>query len=129
VKITDFGIAKNLAEFANDTNATATGVLVGTMRYMSPEQLQGKSVSPCWDLWALGVIAYEALCGNAPFTGTDYSTLRGAILGVAFPKVAVLVPEAPDRWQDFFVRSFAPLEEQRPQSAEVFWQELKACLG
>ncbi len=129
VKITDFGIAKNLADFANDTNATATGVLVGTMRYMSPEQLQGKSVSPCWDLWALGVIAYEALCGTAPFTGTDYSMLRGAILGVAFPKVAMLVPEAPDRWQNFFVRTFAPLEEQRPQSVEVFWQELRVCLG
>ena len=129
VKITDFGIAKTLAEFADDANATATGVLVGTMRYMSPEQLQGKSTSPRWDLWALGVIAYEALCGIAPFTGTDYSTLRGAILGVAFPKVAMLAPGAPDSWQDFFVRTFAPLEEQRPQSVEVFWQELKDCLG
>jgi serine/threonine-protein kinase len=129
VKITDFGIAKTLAEFANDTNATATGVLVGTMRYMSPEQLQGKSVSPRWDLWALGVIAYEALCGTAPFTGTDYATLRGAILGAAFPEVATLVSEASDSWQQFFLRAFAPLEEERPQSVEVFWQELKLCLG
>ena len=40
MKITDFGIAKTLAEFTNDTGATATGVLVGTMRYMSPEQLK-----------------------------------------------------------------------------------------
>jgi tRNA A-37 threonylcarbamoyl transferase component Bud32 len=129
VKITDFGIAKTLDEFANDANVTATGVLVGTMRYMSPEQLQGKSISARWDVWALGVIAYEALCGTAPFTGTDYATLRGAIIGTAFPKVATLVPEAPDQWQDFFVRVFAPLEEQRPQSVEVFWQELKASLG
>ena len=129
VKITDFGIAKTLAEFVNDTNATATGVLVGTMRYMSPEQLHGKSISARWDVWALGVIAYEALCGTAPFTGTDYSTLRGAILGGAFPKIALLVPEAPDKWQEFFVRAFAPLEEQRPQSVDVFWQELKDCLA
>ena len=129
VKITDFGIAKTLDEFANDANATATGVLVGTMRYMSPEQLQGKSISARWDVWALGVIAYEALCGTAPFTGTDYATLRGAIIGTAFPKVATLVPEAADKWQDFFVRVFAPLEEQRPQSVEVFWQELPECLG
>jgi serine/threonine-protein kinase len=99
------------------------------MRYMSPEQLQGKSISARWDVWALGVIAYEALCGTAPFTGTDYATLRGAIIGTAFPMVATLVPEASDKWQDFFVRVFAPLEEQRPQSVEVFWQELKACLG
>ncbi len=129
VKITDFGIAKTLAELANDTNATATGVLIGTMRYMSPEQLQGKSISPRWDVWALGVIAYEALCGSAPFSGTDYSTLRGAIVGVSFPKVVMLVPGAPDRWQDFFVRAFEPLEEHRPETVEVFWQELKACLA
>jgi serine/threonine-protein kinase len=129
VKITDFGIAKALAELANDTSATATGVLVGTMRYMSPEQLQGKSISPCWDVWALGVIAYESLCGTVPFVGTDYSTLRGAILGVAFPELAELVPGAPDRWQRFFVRAFAPLEEERPPSVEVFWQELKECLA
>lgn len=129
VKITDFGIAKALAEFANDTNATATGVLVGTMRYMSPEQLQGKSISARWDVWALAVIAYEALCGAAPFAGMDYATLRSVILGATFPKVATLVPEAPDRWHEFFERAFAPLEEHRPQSVEVFWQELKACLG
>jgi tRNA A-37 threonylcarbamoyl transferase component Bud32 len=129
VKITDFGIAKTLAELAKDTNATATGVLVGTMRYMSPEQLQGKSISARWDVWALGVIAYEALCGTAPFSGTDFSTLRGAITGVTFSNVAMLVSGAPDKWQDFFVRAFDPSEEQRPQSVEVFWQELKDCLG
>src|ERR1700730_16297222 len=128
VKITDFGIAKALAEFTNDPDATATGVLVGTMRYMSPEQLQGKSISARWDVWALGVVAYEALCGTAPFAGTDYSTLRGAILGAEFPKIAMLVSEAPDKWQKFFVRAFAPVEEHRPQSVEVFWQELKDCL-
>ena len=128
VKITDFGIAKTLSELANDSNATATGVLVGTMRYMSPEQLQGKSISARWDVWALGVIAYEALCGTAPFSGTDFSTLRSAIIGVAFPKVGMLVPEAPDRWQDFFVRAFEPLEEQRPQSVEMFWEEMQECL-
>jgi len=128
VKITDFGIAKTLSELANDSNATATGVLVGTMRYMSPEQLQGKSISARWDVWALGVIAYEALCGTAPFSGTDFSTLRSAIMGVAFPKVGMLVPEAPDRWQDFFVRAFEPLEEQRPQSVEMFWEEMQECL-
>jgi serine/threonine-protein kinase len=96
---------------------------------MSPEQLQGKSISPCWDVWALGVIAYESLCGTVPFVGTDYSTLRGAILGVVFPELAELVPGAPDRWQRFFVRAFAPLEEERPPSVEVFWQELKECLA
>jgi tRNA A-37 threonylcarbamoyl transferase component Bud32 len=128
VKITDFGIAKVLEEFSNDTNATATGVLVGTIRYMSPEQLQGKFISARWDVWALSVVAYEALCGTAPFTGTDYSTLRSAILEGTFPTVATLAPAVPDKWQDFFSRAFAPSEEQRPQTVEAFWQELKTCL-
>jgi serine/threonine-protein kinase len=129
VKITDFGIAKVLNEISNDSNATATGVLVGTIRYMAPEQLQGKSMSPRWDIWALNVIAYESLCGSAPFSGTDYSTLRSSILGATFPKITMLVPDAPGRWHEFFGRAFAPLEEDRPQNVEVFWQELKECLG
>jgi eukaryotic-like serine/threonine-protein kinase len=129
VKITDFGIAKVLDEISSDANATATGVLVGTIRYMSPEHLQDKSMSPRWDIWALGVIGYESLCGTAPFVGTDYSTLASAILRATFPKITMLVPEAPDRWHEFFGHAFAPREEDRPQSVEEFWQELQECLG
>jgi tRNA A-37 threonylcarbamoyl transferase component Bud32 len=129
VKITDFGIAKVLPEFTNDTSDTVTGVLVGTIRYMSPEQLRGRSMSPRWDIWALTVVAYEALCGSAPFGGTDYTELQSAIMGVNFPEVATLVPEAPGKWQEFFVRAFAHLEENRPETVEVFWRELKECLA
>ena len=128
VKITDFGIAKVLPEFTSQTSDTVTGVLVGTIRYMSPEQLRGKSISPRWDIWALSVIAYEALCGSAPFAGTDFATLQSAIMGINFPEVATLVPEAPSTWQEFFARAFAHLEDDRPQSVEVFWTELKQCL-
>jgi len=129
VKITDFGIAKVLPEFTNDTSDTVTGVLVGTIRYMSPEQLRGRSMSPRWDIWALTVVAYEALCGSAPFAGTDYTELQSAIMGVNFPEVRTLVPGAPVKWQEFFVRAFAHLEENRPDSVEVFWRELKECLA
>jgi len=48
VKITDFGIAKTLPQTANETRDTITGVVVGTMKYMSPEQLRGRSASPRW---------------------------------------------------------------------------------
>jgi tRNA A-37 threonylcarbamoyl transferase component Bud32 len=128
VKITDFGIAKVLPEFTNQTSDTVTGVLVGTIRYMSPEQLRGKSISPRWDIWALSVIAFEALCGSAPFAGTDYATLQSTIMGINFPEVATLVPEAPAKWQQFFARAFSHLEENRPESIEIFWTELKQCL-
>jgi hypothetical protein len=74
-------------------------------------------------------VAYEALCGSAPFAGTDYTELQSAIMGVNFPEVATLVPGAPGKWQEFFVRAFAHLEENRPESVEVFWRELKQCLA
>jgi serine/threonine-protein kinase len=129
VKITDFGIAKVMPEFTNETSNTATGVLVGTMRYMSPEQLRGEAMSARWDIWALSVMAYEALCGSAPFVGTDFATLQSAILGLKFPEVGAFVPEAPGKWQEFFARAFADEEEKRPENAEVFCRELRESVG
>ena len=128
VKITDFGIAKALPHSADDTRDTITGALVGTIKYMSPEQLRGRSVSPRWDLWALSVIAYEALCGCAPFAGESLEMRQSAIIGVNFPPVTELLPDAPPRWQTFFEGAFAHLEEQRAESVAVFWKELRECL-
>jgi tRNA A-37 threonylcarbamoyl transferase component Bud32 len=128
VKITDFGIAKSLPQTVDETRDTMTGVLVGTMKYMSPEQLRGRPPSPLWDLWALAVIAYEAICGCAPFVGEDSETLRIAILGIHFPPVTELWPDAPLRWQAFFEGAFAHDEELRAQSVAEFWRELRNCL-
>jgi serine/threonine-protein kinase len=129
VKITDFGIAKTLPQSADETRDTITGVVVGTMKYMSPEQLRGRSASPRWDLWALAVIAYEALSGCAPFTGEDSVMLQSAIMGVNFPPLTTVLPDAPLPWQRFFEGAFAHDEEQRPESVAVFWKELRECLG
>jgi tRNA A-37 threonylcarbamoyl transferase component Bud32 len=128
VKITDFGIAKALPQSPDETRDTITGVVVGTMKYMSPEQLRGRSASPRWDLWALAVIAYEALCGCAPFTGEDSVILQGAIMGMNFAPVTEVLPEAPPRWQAFFEGAFAHREERRAESVAVFWKELRECL-
>jgi eukaryotic-like serine/threonine-protein kinase len=99
------------------------------MRYMSPEQLRGGAMTARWDIWALSVMAYEALCGSAPFEGADFATLQCAILGLKFPGVGTLVPEAPRKWQEFFARAFAKEEGDRPESAEVFWRELMESVG
>jgi eukaryotic-like serine/threonine-protein kinase len=128
VKITDFGIAKSMPQTPDETRDTITGVVVGTMKYMSPEQLRGRPPSPRWDLWALAVIAYEALCGCAPFVGDDSESLRIAILGMNFPPVTELLPDAPLQWQGFFEGAFAHDEEQRPESVAKFWEELRGCL-
>lgn len=128
VKITDFGIAKALPQTADETRDTMTGALVGTIKYMSPEQLRGRSMSPRWDLWALTVIAYEALCGCAPFTGEDLTMLESAIMGVNFPAISGLLPDAPPQWQEFFESAFAHEEADRPGSVDVFWRKLCLCL-
>jgi serine/threonine-protein kinase len=65
VKITDFGVS--LA--ANQAAMTATGMVMGTAQYLSPEQAVGKLATPLSDIYALGVVAYEATAGKRPFTG------------------------------------------------------------
>jgi eukaryotic-like serine/threonine-protein kinase len=129
VKITDFGIAKALPLSPDETRDTITGALVGTVRYMSPEQLRGGSLSPRWDLWALAVIAYEVLCGAVPFSGDDVSLLQTAIMGVNFPSVQAFVPDAPSRWQEFFEGAFAHEQGNRAGTVAEFWQGLQECLG
>lgn len=66
VKITDFGIARRLAA----ASQTQTGMVMGTAHYISPEQAQGKELSPKADLYSLGVVAYECLTGAPPFDGS-----------------------------------------------------------
>jgi serine/threonine protein kinase pknA len=65
VKITDFGIAKAAASVP----LTRTGMVVGTAQYVSPEQAQGKEVTPASDIYSLGVVGYEMLGGKRPFSG------------------------------------------------------------
>src|SRR5207248_3243554 len=67
-RITDFGMAKLLAEGLEDTRS---GLLVGTPRYMAPEQAEGRSkdIGPAADVYALGAILYELLTGRPPFQG------------------------------------------------------------
>lgn len=68
VKVLDFGIAKITAS-TGESSITRTGVIVGTPAYMAPEQATATGVGPATDLYALGVILYEALTGRQPFTG------------------------------------------------------------
>ncbi|HEX7277930.1 MAG TPA: protein kinase [Acidimicrobiales bacterium] len=71
VKVADFGIAKAaLADAAiADYDLTGTGMVVGTAKYLSPEQFEGQPVDRRSDVYALGVVLYEMLCGRPPFTG------------------------------------------------------------
>ena len=74
VKVLDFGIAKLAADTLDEDDhhtLTQVGVMIGTPRYMSPEQCTGMELTPAADVYSLGVILYEMLTGMAPFTGTS----------------------------------------------------------
>jgi len=129
LKITDFGIAKFLPRVADETSDTFTGVPLGTLRYMSPEQLRAGALSRNWDLWALAVIAYEVLCGIHPFATAEVATLPGAILEAKVAPVADYLPSSPPRFQDFFRHVLAAEESNRPASVDAFWSDLKTALS
>jgi uncharacterized protein YjdB len=67
--VTDFGISK-IAE--SQTGLTQTGATIGTPEYMSPEQCRGEALTGASDQYAVGIVAYEMICGNTPFTGSQY---------------------------------------------------------
>ena len=110
VKVLDFGIAKPLDALAGGMT-TLDGVLVGTPRYMAPEQLRGEPPSTAWDLWALAVIAFEMLTGAHPFGGPRPS---GAPL--------------PAPLQAFFQRAFANDIAERPSTAQAFKRSLEDAI-
>jgi eukaryotic-like serine/threonine-protein kinase len=123
-KVLDFGLAKFLPARLEQTLDTDPGALVGTIRYMGPEQLRGQPVDPTWDLWALTVMAYEMLTGEQPFASSGVAVERGS-----FIPVNQHLAEAPERWQGFFARGFALDEGQRPPTARVFISELERALS
>ncbi len=79
VKILDFGIAK-LLDGDSTAKLTATGLVIGTPLYMSPEQARGDDLDQRSDLYSLGAVMYEALTGQPPFTGRNYNALLVAVL-------------------------------------------------
>ncbi|MFB9308047.1 serine/threonine-protein kinase [Agromyces hippuratus] len=110
VKITDFGIAR----IADQVPLTATGQVMGTVQYLSPEQASGHPASPTTDIYSLGIVAYEALAGRRPFTGESQVAIAMAQINETPPDLPVTVSE-PVR--NLVYGCIAKNPADRPQSA------------
>ncbi len=129
-KVLDFGVAKFVSASAvTQSMTTGVGQLVGTLRYMSPEQLRGEPAAASWDLWALAVVAYEMLAGQYPFEGATMPEWHAAVMASRFTPLARHVPSAPETWQEFFARALAVEKSGRPGSAGEFLSELEKALA
>ena len=100
VKVLDFGIAKLTAlqgEAAQSASLTGTGTLLGTPYYMSPEQIFGeKDIDHRADIWALGIIIYEALTGLLPTEGENVGQVLKVVVASRIPPIEQLEPDLPE---------------------------------
>ena len=110
VKITDFGVSRAV----NQAPMTATGMVMGTAQYLSPEQAVGRPATPASDLYSLGIIAYEALVGHRPFTGPTAVDIAVAHVNTPVPPLPASIDPA---LAEFVLRLLSKEPADRPLTA------------
>ena len=129
VKVLDFGIAKAQG-LATDGHATKTGALLGSPHYMSPEQVRSShKVDHRTDVWALGVIAFEAMTGRLPFSGDEVGEVLVEVCTAPIPRPSSIAPDLGPDVDRFFDRALAREPEQRFQSVGELLGALAALAG
>src|SRR5262249_49178788 len=124
IKILDFGVAKLVSDSQAQT-MTQAGQAMGTMLYISPEQLRGESVDARNDLWSLGVLAYEVLAGVSPFQ-TDSSAATVARILHEEPPSLTTVPGIPDWLGQLCSELLRENPAERPQTTSEVLRRLGA---
>ena len=147
VKLLDFGLARlsrpgaasenkeglghglvSLADLSMPTVSsplTMKGTILGTLQYMSPEQLEGKEVDARTDIFAFGGVLYEMLTGRRPFEGKSQASLIGAILDHTPPSVTSLQPVSPPLLDEIVARCLAKDPDERWQTARDLKRQLE----
>ena len=112
VKITDFGVSYS----SDQEQITQDGMVVGTAQYISPEQAQGEQATAQSDIYSLGVVAYEGLCGHRPFTGTTPVDIAAAHVNDPVPPL----PDSVDlQLRQFVMSMLSKNPKGRPKDALV----------
>jgi serine/threonine protein kinase len=127
VYLTDFGLTKRAAELSG--GLTGTGHFLGTVDYVSPEQIQGRPVGAGTDIYALGCVLYECLTGQLPFRRDDDAALLWAHLVESPPPVTGVRPELPGAVDAVVARAMAKDPADRYASCEEFIHDLELALA
>jgi len=123
VKITDFGIAR----MSSASVRTQTGMVLGSPKYMSPEQVLGKAIDQRSDVFSLGVTLYEMLTGQVPFIGENVNAIMYQTLNVIPAPPSMLNPDVPEMLNFIVAKALAKDMNDRYPNAREFANDLRAC--
>ncbi|MBC8007011.1 MAG: serine/threonine protein kinase [Prolixibacteraceae bacterium] len=121
VKITDFGIAR----MRNNEVKTMTGMILGSPKYMSPEQVSGKRADTRSDIFSLGVVLYEMLTGTSPFVADNIHGVMYQTMNFNPPSPRTLNPELPDVFNFIIAKALAKNLDDRYQKANDLSHDLR----
>ncbi len=125
VKLVDFGISKIHEHRMEQKHLTATGVVMGTPHYMSPEQARGeKEIDHRADLYAVGAILYRCVSGRVPYPGKNYNQILARILAEPPPPVKEIRPETPLVLSEIISKAMARRTDDRYKTAAAFASDL-----
>lgn len=125
VKLLDFGLAAPVAASVTAGSGPQGGFILGTPRYMAPEQVRGERVDPRTDLYAFGVMLFELATGTAPYEHADLTELLGMHLRAPVPSVQARVQGLPASFARLVERLLAKPMDERPASAVEVVELLK----
>jgi len=125
VKITDFGIAR----MRTNEVKTMTGMILGSPKYMSPEQVSGKRADTRSDIFSLGVVLYEMLTGTSPFVADNIHGVMYQTMNFNPPAPRTLNPELPDMLNFVIAKALAKNLDDRYQKAQDLCDDLRRALS
>jgi eukaryotic-like serine/threonine-protein kinase len=132
VKVLDFGLAKVMtdglsvgSEAETQSLLSAPGVIIGTVPYMSPEQVKGEAVDTRSDSFSFGVLLYEMVSGRQPFMSENKATIISAILNREPPPLARFSPEVPTELERIVTKALRKNREERYQGIKDLALDLK----